>query len=236
MNMKSALKEIKLKLGGSGIVYTDLELGKAQLTQIVEFSLRELTSSIDTPAEITVPYEDVIDISKYKIDSIMWVTRAEPRTGSLVGGGVMDPFYSSALAQKPGNYAGPNYSAILRTQMNYLMTSMAQNVVQSDLAYQTNYYNKTLRVTYSGMRPSEITILYRPIIENIEDLPSNYWYNYVIRLAVAHSKIIIGEIRSKFTVSGAPISVNANMLEDGKTELNAIYEELKNLARGLAVR
>ena len=237
MNLKSALREIKLKLGGDGIVYNDLELGKSQLVQIVDFSLRELTSCIDTPAEITIPYQDVIDLSSYKIDAIMWVTRAEPRTGAIVGGGVTDPFYASSIATKPGtNLAGANYSAVLRTQLNYLITAMAQNIVQSDLAYQTNYYNKTLKVTYSGVRPNEITLFYRPIIESLEDLPSHYWYNYVIRLAVAHAKIIIGGIRSKFTVNSAPITVNANILEDGKAELQAVREELKDLARGLSAR
>lgn len=237
MNMKSCIKEVKLKLGGSGITYLDLELGRAQLTQIVEFSLRELISCIDTPAMITVPYQDVIDLKPYKIDSIMWITRAEPRTGSIVGGGVTDPFYASSISTKPGNnLSGANYSAVLRTQLNYLVTAMAQNTVHSDLAYQTNYYDKTLRVTYSGVRPNELTIFYRPIIENIEDLPSHYWYNYVIRLAVAHSKIIIGEIRSKFSVNSAPITVNAEILEEGKAELAEIRGELKEISRGLAVR
>ena len=237
MDMKSALREIKLKLGGSGLVYDELELGRSQLTQIVEASLRELTSKVDTPADVTVPYKEVIDISKYNIDSIMWICRSEPRLGSIVGGGVADPFYASSVSTKPGsNLASPNYSAVLRTQLNFLMTSMAQNTVQSDLAYFTNYYNKTLKVTYSGVRPNEITIFYRPIIKNIEDLPSHFWYDYVIRLAVAHSKIIIGQIRSKFTVNSAPISVNTNFLEEGKAELDKIREELADIARGLATR
>lgn len=237
MKMKSILNEIKLKLGGSGIVYNDLELGKAQLTQIVEFSLRELTSYVDVPAEVTVLYKDIIDLSKYKIDSVMWVCRAEPRPGSLVGGGIADPFYASALSTKPGvSLAGPNYSAVLRTQLNYLITSMAQNIIQTDLAYQVDYYKKTMKVTYSGMRPNEITIFYRPIIENVEDLPSHYWYNYLVRMAVAYAKIIIGEIRSKYTVNSAPITVNTQILEDGKAELNAVRDELKDLGRGLAAR
>ena len=237
MTLKTALKELKLKLGGEGIVYNDLELGRTQFVQIIEFSLRELISCIDTPASITVPYTDNIDLSQYKIDSIMWIVRAEPRLGSIVGGGVTDPFYASSLSTKPGvNLGSANYSAVLRTQLNYLITSMAQNTVQSDLAWQTNYYTKNLQVTYSGMRPAQITIFYRPIIESVEDLPSNYWCNYLIRLAVAHSKIIIGEIRGKITVPNSPITVNAGIGEEGKAELTAIREELKDLARGLAVR
>ena len=237
MNMKSCIKEVKLKLGGSGIVYNELELGRSQLTQIIEYSLRELTSSIDVPAMVTLPYQDIIDLKPYKIDSVMWITRAEPRTGSIIGGGVTDPFYASSISTKPGsNLAGPNYSAVLRTQLNFLMTSMAQNTVQSDLAYQTDYYNKKIMITYSGVRPNEVTIFYRPILENIEDLPSNYWYDYVVRLAVAHSKIIIGNIRGKFTVNSSPIQVNNNILEEGKAELDTLRSELKEIARGLAVR
>jgi hypothetical protein len=238
MNMKSAIKELKIKLGGEGIIYSDLELSRSQLTQIVEFSLRELTSCIDTPADITVPYEDVIDLSNYKIDSIMWVVRSEPKIGSISNGGVTDPFYASSITTKPGsNLAYSNYSDVLRTQLNYLITSMAQNTVQSDLAWQTNYYNKTLKVTYSGIKPNELTIFYRPIIDSVEDLPSNFWYNYLIRLAVAHAKIIIGEIRGKYTInSGAPITVNTTIRDEGKAELEKIMSELSELARGLAVR
>ena len=237
MNMRSALRELKLKLGGDGDVFIQLELGRHQLTQIIEFSLRELVPYIDTPAMVTLPYQDIIDISSYKIDSVMWIVRAEPRTGSIAGGGVSDPFYASSLSVTPGsNLASPNYSAVLRTQLNYLVASMAQNTVQSDLAWQTDYYNKQLRITYSGVQPNEISIFYRPIIEDVEDLPSQYWCNYLIRLAVAHAKIIMGEIRGKFTVNSAPIQVNANIGEEGKTELTAIREELKNIARGLAVR
>ena len=237
MNMKTALKELKLKLGGEGIVYIDLELGRSELVQIINFSLRELISCIDTPASITIPYSDNINLSQYKIDSIMWVVRAEPKTGSIVGGGVTDPFYASSISTKPGiNLGSSNYSAVLRTQLNFLITAMAQNTVQSDLAWQTNYYTKNLQVTYSGIRPNQITIFYRPIIESIEDLPSHYWYDYLIRLAVAHTKIILGEIRGKITVANSPITVNAGIGEDGKSELNKIKEELRDLARGLAVR
>lgn len=237
MNMKSALKELRLKLGGEGIVNIDIELGRSELVQVINFSLRELISCIDTPASITVPYSDNIDLSQYKIDSIMWIVRAEPRVGSIIGGGVTDPFYASSVSTKPGtNLGSTNYSAVLRTQLNYLMTAMAQNTVQSDLAWQTNYYTKNLQVTYSGMRPNQITIFYRPIIESVEDLPSNYWCNYLMRLAVAHTKIILGEIRGKISVPNAPITINAGIGEDGKAELNQIRTELQDLARGLAVR
>lgn len=237
MNLKSAIKEVKLKLGGEGIVYNDLELGRSQFSQIVQYSLRELSSTIDVPAEVTVPYQDVIDLSKYKIDSIFWIVRAEPKLGSVPGAGVTDPFYASSIAIANNyNRAGATYSAVLRTQLNYLMASMAQNTIQSDLAWQTNYYAKTLKVTYSGIRPNELTIFYRPIIDHVEDLPSRFWYDYVIRLAVAHSKIIIGQIRSKFTVNSAPIQVNGDILADGKAELEQIRTELREICRGLAVR
>ena len=236
MKLKAALKELKLKLGGSGIVFNDLEIGTPELTQILDFSLRELTSCIDTPAMITVPYQEIINLKSHKVDSIMWVVRAEPRTGSIVGGGVTDPVYASSLAVQPGKSASANYSAVLRTQLNYLVASMAQNTVQSDLAWQTDYYNKTLMVTYSGVRPSELTIFYRPIIESIEDLPSHFWYDYVIRLALAHSKVIIGNIRSKYTVQSAPIQVNTGILDEGKAELEQVRSELREIARGLAVR
>lgn len=237
MTLKSALKELKLKLGGLGIVNIDLELGKSELTTILECSLRELVNFIDVPAEITIPYQEVIDLKKLKIDSIMWVCRAEPGQGSISGAGMTDPFYSSTVAVTPGkNMAAGTYATILRTQFQFLVAKMAQNTIQTDLVYQTDYYNKTLKVSYAGMRPSEITIYYRPIIENIEDLPTYFWYDYLMRLALAHSKIILGEIRGKYAVNGSPFSVNADIGAQGQAELTKIREELDSLPKGLGAR
>ena len=80
------------------------------------------------------------------------------------------------------------------------------------------------------MRPNQITIIYKPIVEKVEDLPSDHWTNYLIRLATAHGRIIIGQLRVKYSVPNSPMSVNGeSMLDQGKEELQEIREELKSM-------
>ena len=107
---------------------------------------------------------------------------------------------------------------------------MAQNTVQAELQYFHDLYHQTLIVSFAGSRPSYITILYRPNIKTVEDLPSPVWQQFLIRLATAHGKVIIGRIRAKYSPQGSPFTVNSEILAEGLDELKAIYEELAPLS------
>lgn len=226
MTLQAAIDEIKLKLGVSSGMGTKIELNNKDLTMLVQSSLRQLTTYMDTPKFLTVPYQDTIDITNLKIASIVNIMRSEAPAGVMQGVS-LDPFYLSGVTsvQTDGTVSA---HGIMQTQIQYAVRAMMQNTVQEDLSYMTDLYNKKLFVSYSGIKPTNITIIYKPIVESIEDLPSDYWVNYLIRLAVAHGKIVIGEIRTKYSVPNSPMQVNGTeTLAAGREELTATLEELK---------
>lgn len=231
LTTQQALDRVKFNLGQIRGLNTRIELNEDDVQQLIQMSLDELVDKVDTPSMLILPYSEIIDVSKYKISSIDMVMRAEVPYG--VSGGVsLDPFYFSSSVLV-GNVAGSaNLNSILQLQASYAVRAMAQNTVQAELVYFHDLYHKTLTVSYSGTRPSAISILYRPEIQCVEDLPSNVWTSYLIRLATAHGKIIIGRIRAKYNVQGTPATVNSEILQEGLNELQALYEELRPLTGG----
>lgn len=227
MTFDAVLKEVQFKLGRTEGMGSKIELNNKDLTMVISSSLRELSGFMDTPKFATVPFQDQIDISKLKLASVINIMRAETPAGGMEGVS-LDPFYLSQGTRVtfPGQ---PNNNSILQTQAMYAIRAMAQNTVQDELSYMTDLYNQKLYVSYSGIKPNRITIIYRPVIESVEDLPSSEWVNYLIELAVAHGQIIIGMLRTKYTAPNAPYSVGAQILEQGNTGLAAVREKLERM-------
>ena len=226
MTLQATIEEIKFKLGASSGMGIKLELNNKDLTMLTQSSLRQLTTYMDTPKFVTVPFSDSIDISKLKLASVINIMRAEAPAGVMQGVS-LDPFYLSGVTSVQTDGTVSTHG-IMQTQIQYAVRAMMQNTVQEDLSYMTDLYNKKLFVSYSGIKPTNITIIYKPIIESVEDLPSDYWVNFLIRLAVAHGKIVIGEIRTKYSVPNSPMQVNGNeLLTAGREELTTTLEELK---------
>lgn len=227
MTTAEAIKQIQFNLGKLDGIKTRLELSEKDLQQVIGNSLRELTTRVDTPAVLIVPFSSVIDLSFYKIAEIIFVMRSEPPTGVSMGAG-LDPFYMSSVAgvSQPNS---ANTHAILQTQAQYAIRAMAQNTVQAELQYMTDLYAKKMYVSYAGVQPQALSIVYKPKLEVVEDLPSDYWTTLLIQLATGHSKIVLGNLRSKYSVSNSPMQLNgAELVSQGKEEVAKVYEALKD--------
>ncbi len=228
MTTKAAIEEIKFRLGQIKGLQSQIELSTDDIQQLLSLSLRELVEKVDTPSMLIIPYQSVIDVSEYKIAKIDLIMRSNTPYGTTHGL-TYDPFYISNTVSigSQGASGQAGIHSVLQMQAQYAIRAMAQNVVQAELHHFHDLYNKKLYVSYSGQAPISLTILYRPEIQAVEDLPSPIWQSYLMRLAVAHGKVIIGRIRSKYSVSGAPVTVNSEILAEGLSELEKIYEELK---------
>lgn len=231
MTTAQAISEVKFLLGQINGLPSKIELSDTDIQTLLDLSLRELIERVDTPSVLTIPYAEVIDVSKYKISKIDVVLRAETPYGTTEGLSY-DPFYlsNSVSIGSQGTAGNGGLNSVLQMQAQYAVRAMAQNAIQAELVYFYDMYHKTLMVSYSGQRPKAITLIYRPAIQAIEDLPSPIWESYLIRLATAHGKVIIGRLRSKYTVSGAPVTVNSDILSEGLSELEKLYEELQKFS------
>ena len=228
MDMQAVKDEILLKLTGDVV---SMELSDATLTKIINSSLREIQRYIDTFNVVTVPYTKCIDLSDYKISSVVGVRRAEGymSDNDSKTGAISDPLYASQwmLLSGLGNVGQINNFASNVAAWNTML--QVQNTMSTDLAF---YYVKSdnkLYINVSSNYPAKVTVIYIPRLDDVDDIVSDYWIDMLIRLSVATAKVTVGRVRTKFKQSNALWTLDGDqILEEGSAELTAIRQELKD--------
>lgn len=224
MDLSVIRDEIKLELTG-GIV--ELELSDSDIDKIIFYSMRELNRYYDSTVLITVPFSSCIDLSEYAINSILRIYRANAISTDVQGNRVMDPLLASQwqLLSGYGNmHQLQDYSYNYQSWNTLLQI---RNTTSTDLAYRFDKASKKLYINISSNTPATITIEYVPILNNPEEITSEYWTDILLRLAIARTKLILGRVRTRFTQS------NALWVQDGETLINEGTNELNNLRETL---
>lgn len=228
MDMQAIKDEILLKLTGDVL---DLELSDAALTKIINVSLREVQRYIDTVAMITLPYEKCIDLTDKKISAVIGVRRAEGYVGENVEGTTsqIDPMYASQwqILTGLGNVGQLTDYAYNYSAWNTIV--QIRNTTSTDLAHYFDKLTNKLYINVSSNLPDKITVLYIPRFDSVDQIPSDFWIDVLIRMSVAQAKIAVGRVRSKFKQSNALWVLDGDsLLEEGNTELTNLRQELKD--------
>lgn len=225
MDMQAIKDEVLLKLTGN---VTSIELSDATLTQVINSALREIQRYIDTLKMITIPYSSCIDVSEYKVSSIVGVRRAEGYVDSD-GKGMSDPLYASQwmLMSGFGNVGYINTYASNLAAWNSML--QIRNTLSTDLAFYFSKPDNKLYINVSSSTPSNITLIYVPRFDDVSEITSDYWQDILVRMSVAIAKVTVGRVRTKFTQSNALWTLDGNqILEEGNTELTNLRQELKD--------
>lgn len=228
MDMQAVKDEVLLRLTGDVV---SMELSDTTLTKIINSSLRELQRYIDTFKIVTVPYSSCIDLSEYKVSSVIGVRRCEGYMGTDPANneGMIDPLYASQwmLLSGLGNVGYINDYVSNLASWNTIL--QIRNTLSTDLSF---YFNKTENKVYiniSSSVPQNITIIYIPRFDDVSEIVSDYWQDVLVRLAVATTKVTVGRVRTKFKQTNALWSLDGDqILEEGNAELTALRQELKD--------
>lgn len=228
MDMQAIKEEIRFELTGDIL---DLELSDASLTKIVNKSLREVQRYIDTVAIVTVPFSKCIDLTDYKVSSVVGIRRSE---GFMVestedNGGVMDPMYASQwqILSGLGNVVNLTDYAYNFASWNTIL--QIKNTTSTDLAFHFDKLTNKLYVNVSSNLPKTITVLFIPRFDDVSQITSDFWIDVLVRMAAAESKIAVGRVRSKFKQSNALWTMDGDtLLQEGNTELTNLRQELKD--------
>lgn len=228
MDMQAIKDEIRLKLTGDVV---EMELSDTSLTKIINSSLREIQRYIDSFAMVTIPYEKCIDLSEYKVNSVIGVRRAE---GYMVDpdespSAVMDPLYASQwqLLSGMGNIGNLNNYAYNYAAWNTLL--QIRNTTSTDLAFYFDKLANKLYINISSNLPGAITVIYIPRFDDVSQITSDFWIDVLVRMSVAQTKIAVGRVRSKFKQSNALWTLDGDsLLEEGNTELNELRTQLRD--------
>lgn len=228
MKLQELVDYIKLEVTG-GVL--QLELDDPAITNIINISLKEIQRYYDTTEMITIPYSHCIDLSELKCSSVSRVYRTANSVGMSTsdnaGGSMSDPLY----AQMFGIIGGANLTYNLNNYVSdysaYLTTRQMYNNMSTDLAFVEDRTNQKLYINVTSV-PDYITIEYIPFLEKVEDVKADYWVDILMRLTVAHTKVLIGRVRSRYTLSNALWQNDGQqILSEGQTELENLRQVLR---------
>lgn len=225
MDITAYRDEIKLRLTG-GVL--DTELTDDVLDRIINASLREIQRYICSTKVITIPFKRCIDLTEYKVNSVSRVMRTQGYATDNSTLSLTDPMYVSQwqLLAGPGNLSNfQNYAYNYMTWNTLLQTRSASS---TDLAFIFDKSTNQLYINTASDTPANITIMYVPRYDTVEDVKSDYWIDMICRLATANAKIIVGRIRSKYTQSNALWTLDGEtLLTEGTTELTELRNYLQ---------
>lgn len=218
--MKSYVDYVMKNLGNQVL---KIELSEAQVEEVVKMALGELTHYINDTKSITVPYNSVIDTSKWplKVSVVNYVMRGQSAI-NYIPVDAISSYYVNGARFGNGGLSLDQISTALQAQGN-------MNAISTDLDFRFEKDEQKLYVTCNAVKPTSLTIDYMPEYTCVDDIKEPYWQNYLKRFSLAMTKVILGRIRSKYSLNSSQYSLDGDtMLSEGNSELQEIRTTLQN--------
>lgn len=226
MTLSEYIEDIKLTLTG-GVLR--LEISDETIGKLVKKAFQEVQRYIDETRFVQVPFSSCIDLEGFKHSSITNVYRTKGTGIDMTGdyNSLSDPMYFQMWASYGlgGMYNLNNY--ILNYSAFNTIEQM-RNTQTTDLKFTEDHQGNKLYITTSVDTPIEIVIEYVPKFEDVDEIKSDYWIDILKRLSLAHVKITLGYIRSRFKQTNLPYQDDgAEIKSEGLEELARIEEILR---------
>lgn len=200
------------------------------IKRAVMIAFRELKRYMKTPVDKTVPFSTRIDLKKLGIKpvKVLYVYASTPRIGltmnSIDSGNVFQVAASVNTYSAIGQTSAINIDPIV-TEMGM---AQVRNTLSTDFQWKHDPDNEVLYVTHRDPRPTHVTIRYVPDYQDVSEIKSPTWIDYLIRLSEANMKKALGRSRSKYTIEGSNVSLDGDvLLQEANAELETIRAELE---------
>ena len=201
-----------------------------QIEKAVMIAFRELKRYIKTPVEKTVPYQTRLDLKALGIKTVnvLNVQAAYPRIGltmsSIDSGNVFQVAAAVNVSSAIGNTSTINIDPIV-TEMGM---AQVRNTLATDFQWDYDIDNQVIYCAHRDPKPTVVTIRYVPDYQDVSEITSNTWIDYLIRMSEANMKKALGRSRSKYKIEGSNVTLDGDtLLEEANAELDKIREELQ---------
>ena len=114
--------------------------------------------------------------------------------------------------------------------------SQVRNTLSTDFQWRHDVNNNVLYCTHRDPRPATITVRYVPDYQDVSEIVSNTWIDYLVRMSIANMKIALGRARSKYKIESSNVSLDGEtLLSEANDELTKIREELSSKKKPLVI-
>ena len=226
MTMQDVVQQVNFQLG----MPANDNIEQLQTEQAVLIAFRELKGYMTTPVDLTVPYQARLDLVKLGIHTteVLNVQAAYPRIGLTMGSIDSANVFQVAAAVNVYSTIGQTSTINIDPIMTEMGMAQVRNTLTTDFQWKHDKENEIVYCTHRDPRPTMVTITYVPDFQDVSEIKSTRWQNYLVRMSLAYMKVALGRTRSKYTVEGSNVTLDGDiLLQEGNNELEAIRTELE---------
>lgn len=226
MTMDEIVQQVSFMLGFP----TNDNVEELQIETAVNIAFRELKRYIKSPVDKTVPFSTRISLKKVgiKTKKVLYVYASYPRIGLTMSSIDSANVFQVAAAAKTYSMIGNTSNINLQPIMTEMGMAQVRNTLSTDFQWKHDPQNDVVYCTHRDPRPSTVTIRYVPIFEDVSEIISDTWIDYLVRMSTANAKIALGRSRSKYKVEGSNVSLDGEeLLSEANAELETIRTELE---------
>lgn len=234
MNMSEIVSEVSFNLG----LPANDNVEGLQIEKAVLIAFRELKRYIKNPVDKTVPYSPRLDLVALGIHTkkVLYVQAAYPRIGLTMSSIDSGNVFQVAAAVNTYSAIGQTSSLNIDPIVTEMGMAQVRNTISTDFQWKYDTDNNCIYCAHRDPRPTQVTIRYVPDYQDVSEIRSNTWIDYLIRLSEAHMKRALGRSRSKYTVESSNVTLDGDvLLQEAEKELDTIREELQRKKRKLVV-
>lgn len=234
MLMSEFVDQISFSLG----IPANNNVENLQIEKAVLIAFRELKAYMKTPTDKTVPYTSRIDLIKQGIHTVkvLYVYPANPKVGLALTNVDSSNVFALAAASKSGGLLTTGSNGDIEPIVRQLAMAQVSNVLSQDFQWKYDLDNQVVYCACKQSKPSQVTIRYVPDYQDVSEIKSQVWIDYLVRLGEANMKKALGRSRSKYKVEGSNVTLDGEiLLQEANEEFKQIREELKAKKRKLVV-
>ena len=225
MTMQEIVEQVAFMLG----LPSNANVEELQIEAAVNIAFTELKRYMRTPVDKTVPYAPRIDLAEVGINTkqVLYVQAANPRLGLTLSSVESGNVFQVSAAVNVYNAAGQGKIVNINPIMNEMALAQVRNTLATDFQWKDDLTNNVIYCAHRDPKPASITIRYVPMYQDVSEIISDTWINYLIRMSEANMKKALGRSRSKYTIEGSNVTLDgATLLAEANAELEAIRNEL----------
>ena len=184
---------------------------------------------IKSPVDRTVGFNTRIKLSEVgiKTKKVLYVYASYPRIGLTMSSIESANVFQVAAAVNTYSFIGNTSNLNVQPIMTEMAMAQIRNVLSTDFQWKHDPQNDIVYCTHRDPRPATVTIRYVPIFEDVSEIISDTWIDYLVRMSLANAKIALGRTRSKYTIEGSNVRLDGEtLLSEGNAELETIRAEL----------
>lgn len=234
MTMEEVIEQVSFMLGiPQNNNVEDLDIGKAVL-----IAFRELKRYMKQPVDKTVPFSTRIDLLKVGVNTkkVLNVSAAKPRIGLTLSTIDSGNVFQVAASVNTQGMVGQTSRLNIQPILTEMAMAQVRNTLTTDFQWKHDISNNVVYCTHRDPMPTHVTIRYVPEYQDVSEILSHTWEDYLVRLSLANMKVALGRSRSKYKVEGSNVSYDGEiLLQEGNQELETIRTELEAKKQKLVV-